>query len=73
MNRHALWGRHDQPFASRKQERATMQMPQGVDAKHGDELFPVQRQYIAINSAVRRASFGAPKISAFTLETARNF
>jgi hypothetical protein len=27
-------------------QQATMQTPQGLDAKHSDELFPVQRQYI---------------------------
>jgi hypothetical protein len=32
-----------------------MQAPQGVDATHSGELFPVQRQYTGINSGVRRA------------------
>jgi hypothetical protein len=39
-----------------------MQTPQGLDAKHRDELFPVQREYIDKNSGVRRASIGGLKI-----------
>jgi hypothetical protein len=44
-----------------------MQTPQGLDAKHGDELFLVQRQYTGINSGARRAPFGGPKILALTV------
>jgi hypothetical protein len=31
-------------------------------ATHDDELFPVKREYIGINSGVRRAPRGGPKI-----------
>jgi hypothetical protein len=33
------------PFADRKHATA-MQTPQGLDATHGDELFPVKREYV---------------------------
>jgi hypothetical protein len=41
----------------RNTQRATLQTPQGLDATHGDELFPVKRWYIGTNSGVRRAPF----------------
>jgi hypothetical protein len=50
-----------------------MQTPQGLDATHGDELFPVKRDHIGTNSGVRRASFGGLKILALHVETARHF
>jgi hypothetical protein len=56
--------RRAQRFAGRNTQRSTLQTPQGFDATHGDELFPVQREYIGINSRVRRASFGGPKLLA---------
>jgi hypothetical protein len=34
-----------------------MQTPQGLDAKHSDEMFPVKREYTGVNSGVRRALF----------------
>jgi hypothetical protein len=39
-----------------------MQTPQGRDATHSDELFPVKREYIGTNSGVRRVLFGGSKI-----------
>ena len=49
------------PLAENTQ-RETIQPPQGLDAKHGGELFP---EYIGINSGVRRASRGGLKIRPF--------
>jgi hypothetical protein len=45
------------PSPAENTQRSTLQTPQGLDATHGDELFPVKREYIGINSGVRRASF----------------
>jgi hypothetical protein len=39
----------------KNRQRATLQAPQGLDAKHSDELFLVQRQYTGVNSGARRA------------------
>jgi hypothetical protein len=47
-----------------------MQTPQGLDAKHSDELFLV---HTGINSGVRKAPFGGPKTLASHVETARHF
>jgi hypothetical protein len=47
--------RRAQRFAGRNTQRATLQTPQGLDATHGDELFPVKREYIGINSGAGRA------------------
>jgi hypothetical protein len=38
-----------------------MQTPQGLDAKHSGELFPVKRQYTGINSGTRRAPVAVQK------------
>jgi hypothetical protein len=46
MNAPGIDGPHEQPLAGRNTQRATMQTPQGVDAKHSDKLFLVERQYI---------------------------
>jgi hypothetical protein len=54
-----------QPFASRNTQRSTLQTPQRLDATHGDELFPVKREYIGTNSGAQRASCGGPKLLAF--------
>jgi hypothetical protein len=48
-----------------------MQTPQGLDATHGDQLFPVKRDHIGTNSGAQRASFGGLKLLASRLETAR--
>jgi hypothetical protein len=45
-----------------------MQTLQGLDATHGDELFPVKREYIGINSGVRRACRGRQKLPLRTSE-----
>jgi hypothetical protein len=50
-----------------------MQTPQGLDATHGDELFPVKRDHIGTNSGAQRALFGGSKILASHIETARDF
>jgi hypothetical protein len=34
------------PSPAENEQSATMQTPQGVDAKHSDKLFVVERQYI---------------------------
>jgi hypothetical protein len=54
-------------------QRSTMQTPQGLDATHSDELFPVKREYIGINSGVRRASFGGSRFVSPHVRTARHF
>jgi len=50
-----------------------LQTPQGLDATHGEELFPVKRDHIGTNSGVQRTSFGGSKIRPSHLETARHF
>jgi hypothetical protein len=37
----------EQRFADRNTQRATLQTPQGLDATHGDELFPVNASTLA--------------------------
>jgi hypothetical protein len=54
-------------------QRETMQTLQGLDAKHSDEMFPVKREYIGINSGVRTAFRDGPKNSPSHVETARHF
>jgi hypothetical protein len=54
-------------------QRETMQTLQGLDATHGDELFPVKREYIGINSGVRTAFRDGPKNSPSHVETACHF
>jgi hypothetical protein len=56
--------RRAQRFAGRNTQRSTLQTPQGLDATHSDELFPVKREYIGTNSGAQPASFGGPKLLA---------
>jgi hypothetical protein len=60
--------RRAQSFAGRNPQRSTLQTPQGLDATHRDELFPVKREYIGINSGVRRACRGRQKFALRTSE-----
>jgi hypothetical protein len=55
--------RRPQRFAGRNTQRSTLQTPQGLDATHGDELFPVTRDHIGTNSGAQRASFGRSRFS----------